>query len=62
MVLIRPPLGGADLDVGSVVATPHGATVFHDPIQAVEDTLTCCKVLAEEKRKKKGIAFKMVNI
>lgn len=57
MVLIRPPLGGADLDVGSVVATPHGAAVFHDPIQAVEDTLTCCKVLAGEKKEKKRNCF-----
>lgn len=53
---------GADLDIGSVVATPHGAAVLHDPIQAIEDTLTCCKVLAEEKKRKNGIAFKMVNL
>lgn len=62
MVLIRSLLGGSHFDVGSVVASPHGAAVFHDAIQAIKDTLTCCKVLAGEKKKINGIGFKMVNL
>lgn len=47
VVLLRFPLRRADFDVRGVVAPSHGATVFHNPIQAVKDTLAGCQVLTE---------------
>lgn len=40
------PLGSSHFYICSVVAPPHRAAVFDNPIQAVEDTLTSCQVLA----------------
>lgn len=53
MVLFCFPLGSSHFNVSSVVAPAHGATVFHNPIQTVEDTLTGRQVLAEMRGKKK---------
>lgn len=58
MVLFCFPLWGAHFDICGVVAPPHRATVFYNPIQAVEDTLTRCKVLTKnEKQDKQKIAL-----
>lgn len=53
MVLFCLPLGSAHFDICGVVAPPHRATMFDDPIQAVEDTLTSCQVLAKNEKKDK---------
>lgn len=58
MVLFCFPLGSSHFNVSSVVAPAHGATVLHNPIQTVEDTLTGCQVLAEMREKKKKISEK----
>lgn len=55
MALLRSPLRGSHFDVGGVVAAPHWAAVFHDPVQAVEDALAGSQVLEtmqEQKERK----------
>lgn len=58
MVLLCLPLGSTHFYICSVVAPPHWATMFDNPIQAVEDTLTGCQILAKKKKKKKKISKK----
>lgn len=62
MVLFCFPLGSAHFNVSSVVAATHRATMFHDPIQTVEDTLTGCQVLGEMRKKRYKKREKMLKL
>lgn len=47
VVLFCFPLGRTHFYICGVVAPPHWATVFNNPIKTVDDALTSCQVLAK---------------
>lgn len=50
VVLFCLLLWSAHFYIRSVVAAPHWATMLNNPVQAVEDTLTGCQVLANNEK------------
>lgn len=55
VLLFGFPLWSAHFYICSVVASTHWATVFDNPVQAVEDTLTGCQVLAGRRAERSQI-------